>query len=52
MHVNLKVAGLWDVINKGTSDYRNEKNTLVALLCAVPQEMQASLTVKESAKEA
>jgi hypothetical protein len=38
MHVNLQTVGLWDVINKGEGDYREDRNTLVALLCDVPQE--------------
>jgi hypothetical protein len=52
MRVNLQAAGLWDVINKGDNDYHDDMNALAALLCAVPQEMQASLALNESAKEA
>jgi hypothetical protein len=52
MCVNLQVAGLWDVINKGGNDYRLDRNVLTALLRTVLQEMQAGLTVKDSAKEA
>jgi hypothetical protein len=52
MRVNLQAAGLWDVINKGDNDYHDDMNALAALLCAVPQEMQPSLALNESAKEA
>jgi hypothetical protein len=34
--LNLQVAGLWDVIHKGVSDYRDDRNVLAALLHAVP----------------
>jgi hypothetical protein len=51
MRVNLQVAGLWDAINKGSRDYRDDQNALAALLWAVPPEMQAGLAVKETAKE-
>jgi hypothetical protein len=52
MRVNLQAAGLWDIIGKGTGDYQEDRNALVALLRAVPQEMQGGLVVKESVKEA
>jgi hypothetical protein len=52
MHVNLQTVGLWDAINKGSSDYRDDRNALAALLWAVPPEMQAGLAVKETTKEA
>jgi hypothetical protein len=39
MRVNLQVAGLWDIINKGVNDYREDRNALAALPCTVPQEM-------------
>jgi hypothetical protein len=52
MRVNLQVVGLWDIINKGVSDYKVDWNTLDALLRAVPQEMHVGLAVKVSAKEA
>jgi hypothetical protein len=51
MRVNLQAMGLWDVIHKGASDYRDDQNALVALLCAVPAEMQAGLAVKETVKD-
>jgi hypothetical protein len=43
---------MWEVINKGTGNYCDDKNALVALLHVVLQEMQAGLAVKESVKEA
>jgi hypothetical protein len=52
MRVNLQMVGLWDAINKGSSDYRDDRNALAALLWAVPPEMQAGLAVKETTKEA
>jgi uncharacterized membrane protein YgcG len=52
MRVNLQAAGLWDAINKGSGDYRDDRNALAALLRAVPPEMQAGLAVKETMKEA
>jgi hypothetical protein len=52
MHMNLRAVGLWDVINKGGGDYREDWNALAALLHAVLQEMHAGLAIKESAKEA
>jgi hypothetical protein len=52
MCVNLHIAGMWEVINKGTDDYCDDRNALAALLQAVPQEMQAGIMVKESVKQA
>jgi hypothetical protein len=39
MKVNLQAAGLWDVIDSGASNYRDDHSTLTALLRVVPQEM-------------
>jgi hypothetical protein len=36
----------------GTNDYREDRNAPAALLRAVPQDMQATLAVKDSTKEA
>jgi hypothetical protein len=36
MRVNLQVAGLWDVIDRGAGDYREDRNALATLLHAVP----------------
>jgi hypothetical protein len=52
MRVNFQAAGLWDAFHKGAGDYHDERNVLVALLHAVPPEMQMGLVVKEMAKQA
>lgn len=52
MRVNLQAVGLWEVIETGDGDYRDDRNALAALLRAVPQEMKAGLAVKETAREA
>jgi uncharacterized membrane protein YgcG len=52
MQVNLQAAGLWDAIELGTDDYREDRSALAALLRAVPVEMQAGLARKESAADA
>jgi hypothetical protein len=53
MRVNLQAVGLWDAIELGTDDdYREDRSALAALLCAVPEEMQAGLACKESAADA
>jgi hypothetical protein len=48
MRVNLEASGLWDAIEDGI---REDRSTLVALLRAVPEEMQAGLTCKETAAD-
>jgi hypothetical protein len=52
MKVNLQAAGLWDVIESGASDYRDNRTTLVAILHVVPSEMQARLAVKPTTSDA
>jgi hypothetical protein len=52
MMVNLQNAGLWDVIESGAGDYREDYSALAAILRAVPQEMQAGLAVKQEAHDA
>jgi hypothetical protein len=52
MCVNLQAASLWEAIQYGAPDYRDDKTALAALLHAVPVEMQASIAVKESAHDA
>jgi hypothetical protein len=52
IRINLQAAGLWEVINKGAGDYRDDRNALAVLLRVVLQEMQAGLAMKESVKEA
>jgi hypothetical protein len=46
MKVNLQATRLWDIIEFGTSDYRNHRSALAVILHAVPLEMQAGLVVK------
>jgi hypothetical protein len=46
MKVNLQAAGLWDVIEFGAGDYRDDRTALAAILRAVPPEMQAGLAVR------
>jgi hypothetical protein len=45
-------VNLQDAIELGTDDYREDRSTLVALLRAVPEEMQAGLARKENTTEA
>jgi hypothetical protein len=52
MRVNLQAASLCKAINKGVGDYKDDRNALVALLRAMPMEMQVVLAVKETTKEA
>jgi hypothetical protein len=52
LRVNLHAEGLCDAIEDGTTDYREDQNALVALLRAVPEEMQAGLARKESTTDA
>jgi hypothetical protein len=52
MKVNLQAARLWDVIDSGVGEYHDDRSVLIALLRAVPQEMQAGLTVKPTAHAA
>jgi hypothetical protein len=46
------LVNLQDAIELGTDDYREDRSTLVALLRAVPEEMQAGLARKENTTEA
>jgi hypothetical protein len=52
MRVNLQAAGLWEAIQYGDAEYRNDRHVLAVLLRTVPVEMQASLTNKETTCEA
>jgi hypothetical protein len=52
MRVNLQAAGLWEIVSTGEGEYRDDRSALAAILRAVPVEMQAGLSVKETAKEA
>jgi hypothetical protein len=52
MKVNLQAARLWDVIDSGAGEYRDDRSVLIALLRAIPQEMQAGHAVKPTAHAA
>jgi hypothetical protein len=52
MRVNLQAASLWDDIEDDTTDYREDRNALAALLRAVLEEMQVRLARNESASDA
>lgn len=52
MQVNLQAQGLWEAMEPGTDNFRDDRNALAALLRAVPPEMQAGLARKASAAEA
>jgi hypothetical protein len=51
MRVNLQVVRLWEAIEHGTNDYREECTALAALLRAIPKEMQAGVAHKDSTSE-
>jgi hypothetical protein len=51
MKVNLQAAGLWDVIESGADDYRDDRTALAAILRAVPPKMQAGLVVRPTASD-
>jgi hypothetical protein len=52
MQVILQASRLWEAIEYGTGDYREDRSALAALLHTVPEEMQAGLARKESAVDA
>ncbi|KAG8095916.1 hypothetical protein GUJ93_ZPchr0013g34734 [Zizania palustris] len=52
MKVNLQAAGLWDVVEFGVGDHRDDRSALAAILRVVPVEMQAGLAVKSTAHDA
>lgn len=52
MQVNLQAQCLWEAMDPGTDNFRDDRNALAALLRAVPPEMQAGLARKATAKEA
>jgi hypothetical protein len=39
MMVNLEAVGLWDVVESGIGDYREDWSAFAAILRAQPQEM-------------
>ena len=52
MQVCLEAQGLWEAIDVGTTDRRENRLALASLIRAVPAEMHFALAVKKSAKEA
>jgi hypothetical protein len=52
MRLKLQARDLWDVIEFGDGDYRDDRTALDAICSAVPSEMVAVLAVKETAAEA
>jgi hypothetical protein len=52
MKVMLQARGLWDAVEYGDADFREDRTALEAILCAVPAEMLGTLAVKETAKDA
>jgi hypothetical protein len=48
----IQAAGLWEAIQYGDVEYRDDRHVLMALLRVVPAEMQASLANKETSYEA
>ena len=52
MQVNLQAQGLWEVVEAGTNDYREDRLALLVILRVVPQEMLPALAVKNTAKDA
>jgi hypothetical protein len=52
MKLKLQARDLWDVIDFGEGDYRDDRTALDAICSAVPSEMIPALAVKETAAEA
>jgi hypothetical protein len=52
MKLKLQARDLWDVIEFGDGDYRDDHTALDAICSAVPSEMVTTLAVKETAAEA
>jgi hypothetical protein len=52
MKLKLQARDLWDVIEFGDGDYRDDRTALDAICSAVPLEMVTTLAVKETAAEA
>jgi hypothetical protein len=50
--VNIQATGIWDVIKSGTGDFHEDRSAVAVILCAMPLEMQAGLTVKPMTHEA
>jgi hypothetical protein len=52
MKVQLQVAGLWDVVNTGVGETRDDRRALSAIMRKVPSELLRTLAGKDSAKAA
>ena len=52
MRAILQTRGLWDAVTTGIADYHDDRTVLEAVLRAVPEEMLAVLSTKETAKQA
>ena len=52
MKVQLQAQGLWDVVEDGPGDHREDRRAMSVLLRAVPPELIRTLGVKETAKQA
>ena len=52
IRVNLQTQGLWEAIEPGGGDYRDDRLMLSAILRTVPPEMLSTLVVKDTAKDA
>jgi phenylalanine-4-hydroxylase len=52
MRVGLQVQYMWEAVRYGDVDYYEDRRVLDALIAAVPSEMQFSLFMKRTTKEA
>jgi hypothetical protein len=52
MKVNLEAMGLWNAVESGSVERREDRMALAAILRAVPAEMKSTIAEKSSAKEA
>jgi hypothetical protein len=52
MKVNLEAMGLWNAVESGSVERREDRMALAAILRAVPVEMKSTIAEKSSAKEA
>jgi hypothetical protein len=52
MKVNLEAMGLWNVVESGSVERREDRMALAAILRAAPAEMKSTIAEKSSAKEA
>jgi hypothetical protein len=52
MKVNLEAMGLWNAVESGSVERREDRMALAAILRVIPVEMKSRITEKSSAKEA